>query len=346
MPDVQVENGIVTFKNVGQYRKTIKLLSTYNNIQLNNWAKTMDFYPYNLRAEDAVDSLWNLSSESELNVYMKRFQDFMTARIRDGELYHELIVQPNIFTSVGNKDGLYIIGKKAYRILGNYMLETNSGQIEKLLAVHYPNINNNNVPSGIKIKKYMEVITFKNMGNNYKNVPIGGDSIPIGGNGGTTTDTTKSSNSQPSTLGHITVTNTNPSSNREIILTAYADGMGNSAYNDATYDGYIDATAEKPIWWKLGSWGEYNTEIIVQGTSNSDKDFSMQTPWGVNSYLVGYWDSNLYGGDCADFHITFFPHSVWTSYPGPPMYLLSAHVKAWTRGTEESYCADIEYDLY
>lgn len=342
MPDVQVENGIVVFKNVGKYLKTIKLLDSYNKSQLINWAKSMGFAPYNKKAKDAVDSLWDVKSKSELNVYMKRFQDFMTVRNRGGVPHYELIVEPNLSTSVANENGLYIIGKKAYRILGNYILEISVDQKGKLLDVHFPDIKGNSVPSEIKVIKYMEELSVK---NNYKNVPIGGDSVIIGGSGGTSTDTTKSSYSQPDTKGSITVANTNPSSERQVILTAYADGQGNYDYNEATYKGYIDATAEKPLWYKLGGWGEYNTRIFIQGTSNSDKDFSMQTPWGIKSYLVGYWDSNLYGGDCGDWEITYFPTS-YTTYPGPEMYLLSVHVKAWTRGTEESYCADIEYDLY
>ena len=327
--NIRVVNGIVVFKNLGQYLKTIKLLSHYSNNEIFAWAKSAGFESYNKKAEEAIDNLDKVNSESELNIVMKDFQDFLTMhKDKAGEYDIDLTVEPNIFTNVANKDGLFIIGNEANRILGNYILKTNVDEMDKLLSVHYKDIKNNSIPREIKLIKYINTTTFT-FNQNKRPLIEAGD----GTGGGNTSQTYQS-----------TKTATNQTSNRKVELFAYAIGTGNYSGNYATYDGYILAIAKKRI---LGIfWVNYKTEIDIEGTNDYGDDYIIETPWGIKSYniphLVSPTDMSNYYLPAPDYG---FGSQIWQPYPGPEMYLISVHLKAWTRGTTQNVFADIEYDL-
>jgi hypothetical protein len=321
---LEVENGIIVFKNLEQYLKTIKLLSHYNNDEIDGWVKSVGFESYNKKADEAIDNLDKVNSENELNIVMKKFQDFLTIRHRNGENFYECTVFPNPNTNVANKDGLYIIGKTAYRILGEYKLKINRENINKLLYVHYPDIKSNKIPADIKLIKYGRLFTF--MPKEKRKSIIN-------------TDFTSDNNT--STNDVHSIYKTNQTSNRKVGLqvVAYWDSQQN--YNYVSYYAYIDAAGYKKMWWKLGGWGQYKTEINIEGTNVDEDDFIIRTPWGTKSYDIPHMKSTE---DCKSMMLHEF-NDIWYSYPGPEMYIISAHVKAWTRGTTSNVFALINYDF-
>jgi hypothetical protein len=228
----------------------------------------MGFEPLNQKLDEIESILDKVNSVGELNIVLKHYTDYLTIHKQNSDYDIDFTVQPNIFTTVANKNGLYIIGNKANRILGNYILTVDVGLLSKLLSVHYKDIMNNNVPAGIKLRNYMStnVFTLNDNGRPYMEGDGGGSS----GGGGTTT--------------HSVLSNTNQTTNRRVKLLAHAYGIGNYSDNDASYSAYIEAIAKKRI---LGVfWVKYKTEIDIEGTNDNGYDFIVETPWGVKSYEI------------------------------------------------------------
>ncbi len=325
---IPVKNGVLAFKNASQYRKTIEALGNYTKTELSSWTESEGFDSYNKRTDAILDSVGNVTSKSELYSLLKKYQDFIILKSQNGESDIDLTVGPNIFTDVANKDGLYIIDKKAYRLLGNYRLETNVNNIAELLTVHYPDIKNNNIPSYIKVKKYLNIIPLTGQ-NNEKNVEAGGGSGS--GGGGSTPD-------YKYTLG-----NQHSTSTRRINLFAYGEALGSNDKTHVDYWCFIEAIAKKKI---LGLfWVKYSTNIYIEGTTGTTNDFSVETAWGVKSYSIPLLTYLNQSDAKTNSPYSLGVKTLW-SYPGPEAHLIHVHVKAWTRGTSESTYASINYDLY
>ncbi|MBE0651623.1 MAG: hypothetical protein IH595_12395 [Bacteroidales bacterium] len=273
----------------------------------------------------------NVNSKSELYSLLKKYQDFLILKSQDGENDIDLTVEPNIFTNVANKNGLFIIGKKAYLILGNYLLEISMNNMTKLLTVHYPDIKNNTVPSDIKVNKYLNTIPLNGQ-NNEKNVEAGG-----GGGGGGTSSTSSTSSPVHS------IYNQHSTSNRRVCLWAYATALGSTDQTNVQYTCRLRVEAEKKI--LLFVWVPYSTDIYIEGTTGTTNDFSVETAWGVESYsipeLTYVNQTNAYTNPPYSLGVKYL-----YSYPGTDAYLIHVHVKAWTRGTGESTYASLNYDRY
>ncbi len=134
----------------------------------------------------------------------------------------------------------------------------------------------------------------------------------------------------------------NQTSNRKVILTVRADFLSYEKANHVAYFAWIEVIAMKRMWWKLGGWGQYNTRIHSTGTINNGDDFIIETPWGTKSYDVLNYSTPE---DVASYTLDCLPFEGWPAYPGPEIYIRSAHLKAWTRGTTDQIYAEINYDL-
>ncbi len=264
---------------------------------------------------------------------MKKYQDILFVSHINGENYFDFIVSPNIFTSVANKNGLYIVGKCAYRLLGEYVLRVNREKINELLSIHYSDIKNNKAPSEISLEKYCNPITFENKQNIKPNVaPITGGG---GGGGGSSTGYT---------VPAPQLSAQNQTTTRMVKLFVHVDTKTEPAEGGTPYEVIYDADVEAQAlqrYWVIG-WEPYKTRIYIEGTNNGT-DFSVDTPWGIFQYDVPTLSD--YTKDYMLPHPDYgFDSKVWFGSTGPEIGILSAHLKAWTRGTTQSCYAEINYD--
>jgi len=322
---------VIVFKNQGQYFETIKSLSHYNKNELFKWSVSVGYITYNKKSEEALDKLDNASTASEYTALMENFQDFITIRKRKGESYIERTVEPNVYTKVANQDGLYIIGKTAYRILGDYCLNIKVEEIDKLLAVHYSDIKNNRVPYGINVKRYTYSVMSSNA-NEERTMKYVVDNIEI-----LPVDS--------SWMNHKkTLSTSAQTSDRQVFLDVLCV---DSPYGLAiVYQAYVKAYAYKRVWWFGYYWKPYKTEIHLTGTLENQDDFVVETPWGTKSYNIPHFVTTEDAYTlCPPAPYYGFGPERWEAYPGPEIYIKSAHLKAWTRGTTHNVYAEINYNL-
>lgn len=335
--NVTAENGIIVFKNFGNYNSTIKKLSHFTNNERSNWANSLSgFISYDSACDEALNALDNASNMNQLNNVMEKYQDFLAVSQSNGESYYEFIVNPNIFTSVANKNGLFIVGNYAYRMLGEYVLRVDREKINDLCAVHYSDIKNNNIPSDIKVHTYTTPLSIENE-NTYKQAAL--NVLPPDNGGSGTID------SYTSPAHDTIVQNENHSTMRIVKLhilmmtKALPDQTGGPSYA-TSYTTYPEAWGMKLNLFR--KWVIYKTQVNIEGTI-SGTDFSVETPWGTYQYDIPLCTSS---SDTKDFQLLNygFENNIWNSNPGPEMYLISAHLKAWTRGTTDACYAEINYD--
>lgn len=336
--NVNVENGIIAFKNFGNYNSTLQKLSHLTDIERTNWANSLSgFISYDSACDEALNALDNATTMDEANNVVKKYEDLLAVSHSNGETYYDFIVYPNIFTNVANKNGIYIVGNYAYRMLGEYILKVDREKINDLCSVHYSNIKNNTVPYEISVEQYCSKSNIiQNKQNIRSNIaPIG----PGGGGGGGTIDSytpkthdtiVQNENHDPMRIVKLEIFMPKPSTIFTELGAPYAEA----------YTAYVEARGLKLS--IFGAWRPYNTQINIEGTS-SGNDFSIETPWGVYQYDIPLCTSS---SDTKELQLLNYgiDYKIWNSYPGPEIYLLSAHLKAWTRGTTQNYCAEINYD--
>jgi len=324
---VNIKNNIIIFNNWKQYNKFIEQLSKYNSTQVDRWASLNNFESYNKRFKIAMTDLENANSLMTLKALMKKYSDILTVRVKKDGIHYGPVIYPNPYTNVANKDGLYVIGEKAYRILGEYKLSTNRNEIDKLLTIHYSDIKNNRISPDVEIRKYAYLFS---TASNFKNKTI-------------IIDTSSGNNSSNSYVHHLDARN--QTSNRRVNLHVVAYWNPYPSVNAVSYYAYIQASAEKKKWWAFNSWLPYKTEIDIEGTKLNGDDFIVITPWGIESYDIPHMVS---AEDCSSLRLPSpyygFGPKTWDAYPGPEMYIMQVHLKAWTRGTTQNVFANIEYN--
>jgi len=270
----------------------------------------------------------------EANNVVKKYQDLLAVSHSNGESYYDFIVTPNIFTSVANKNGIYIVGNYAFRMLGEYLLMADREKINDLRTVHYFDIKNHNIPPDIKVQTYMKRWSSENE-NTYKQAALNAHPQDNDGSGTIdncyTTDTVvQNENHDPMRIVKLEIFMPNPGTIYTALGAPYAEA----------YTAYVQARGLKLS--IFGAWRPYSTQINIEGTS-SGNDFSIETPWGVYQYDIPLCTSS---SDTKVLQLLNYgiDYQIWNGYPGPEMYLISAHLKAWTRGTTENYSAVIDYD--
>ena len=323
---LNIENNIIIFNNWKQYNNAIEHLSKYNISQLNDWAKLNKFKSYSEKFDSAINALENANSLISLKSIMEKYRDVLTVKRKKDGIHYEPIIYPNPYTSIANNKGLYIIGNKAYRILGEDKLSTSRENINKLLFIHYSDIKNNSINSVVKLKKY--AYSFNTSDSQSR----------------TFINDTSSGNNSTNNCTHFCDAQ-NQTSNRRVYLHVVAYWNSYADVNAVSYYAHIQASAEKKKWWAFNTWLPYKTEIDIEGTNVNGDDFTIMTPWGIKSYDIPHMVS---AEDCSSLRLPSpyygFGPKTWNAYPGPEIYLMQVHLKAWTRGTTKNVFANIEYN--
>ena len=338
--NVNVENGIIVFKNFGNYNSTIKKLSHLTDNERINWDNSLSgFISYDSACDMALAALDNATTMDEANNVVEKYGDLLAVSQSKGESYYDFIVEPNIFTNVANKDGVYIVGNCAYRMLGEYILRVDREKINELLSVQYADVKNNNIPPDIKVQTYTTSLQSENENMNYKTASA--STLLNSTNNLITTST----DTWVPYCHDTTIQNQTTDRMVKLEVTAYwaPEVSGNNVTYGLSYYADITAWGLKRLW--AWGWVRYNTQVNIEGTNLSGNDFAIETPWGIYQYDIPQFTSigDVWGLTTPHPDYGFGPQS-WSGSTGPEMYIISAYLKAWTRGTTENCCAVINYD--
>ncbi len=317
--NIKVIDGIFHFNSYNQYLVSIKKAKSLDHNSLLEFYSEKHFTPYMQKSNEAIEALDKAVSVEDYKEVLNKYKDYLITRERNGDSYTERIVGENAYTLLANQQGLYVIGKKAYRLLGDYILECDLKGINTLLKIHYSDILSQSVPDSVKVRKYSFSVKFSGTSKQI---------VQTDTTGNTWNNHKKQLYSEASTT------------NRKVVLLARCDDV--PTLNSVTYSASINVTAYKRYWFFGYHWKEYNTHIDLMGTLNSQDDFVISTPWGVKSYKIYHYSTV---NDNSRITLNIFGPEVWNSYPGPEIFILKAHMKAWTRGTTSQVYAQINYDL-
>ena len=122
---------------------------------LKSLEKTFGYTSYDSRIDEVIDELDFVTTKAEFNLFKKKYQNYMTTKIRDNEESYERIIIPNMLTHIANENGLYYIGDTAYRVIGEYLISSEIKKINQLLMVGYDNILKNGGKQDFKTIKYI-----------------------------------------------------------------------------------------------------------------------------------------------------------------------------------------------
>ena len=319
LSNIKTIDGIFYFNSYKQYLVSIKKVKALDHNSLLEFYHEKHFTPYMQKSNEAIEALDKAVSVDDYIKVLNEYEDYLITRERNGESYTERIVGNNVYTLLANWQGLYVIGKNAFRLLGDYILESDLKGINTLLKIHYSDILSQSVPSSVKIKKYSFSVQLT---GSSKQV------IELDSTGNTWNNHKKQLYNEASTA------------NRKVTLLARCDDV--PSLNSVAYSATINVTAYKRYWFFGYHWKEYNTHIDLMGTLNNQDDFVISTPWGVRSYKIYHYSTV---NDYSRITLDIFGPEVWDSYPGPEIFVLKAHLKAWTRGTTSQVYAQINYDF-
>jgi len=126
MPEVEVVEGILSFKNEEDYFTAVSILSNTSEKERRDWEKSIGFVSLRTLQENALDEIQNVEDEKVIYQWLEKYKDlFEVVQDENGEKYIE---KQNSFYAciLSNSDQIIIKNKK-----------------QKLV---YPNNNNSKLP--------------------------------------------------------------------------------------------------------------------------------------------------------------------------------------------------------
>lgn len=304
-----IENGIMKFRDNEHFNEFLHLKKD----DLKSLEKTFGYTSYDSRIDEVIDELALVTTKFEFNLFKKKYQNYMTTRIWGGEDSYERIIEPNYYTLIANKDGLYIIGNTIYRIIGEYMMFSSVKNVDELLKVQYSELQKNSDKSIFNAHKY------------------------ISSNNISTTVFYENSNTLKSTKSYLgghfdTGWVTNPDNDRRVYMSI--DANTSLLYNPSGHRYYVKLYARgQKRSWITGNWRDYNTDIDIYGTAPGYDVIVWTEYWGTRNYEI----FNIHISNSKYLQTYLFDSNYYTSGLGAPIYFTKVKLKAKTRGTGETY---------
>ena len=296
-----VENGVMKFRDKEHFNEFLNLSFD----ELVSLEKTYGYISYDTKIDQVLDELDLVATKSEFKSFKKKYQNYMTTRIRENEESYECIVPPNSYSLIANENGLYYIGDTACRVVGEYLISSSVKNVSKLLKLEYDDLVNQSNSLDFKTKKYIKIHDLNNSLKSTKSY-LGGD---------------------------LNASATNPANDRRVFLRAYA-------FTDQVAGGHryivnLYAWGQKKSW--LVGWRDYKTSIYMYGADpGTDVDW-YTTYWGNSSwYMFNYQASNT-----KTLIVQLFNQIVMMSGDGDPIYFTKVKLKAHTGGTTPATYAEI-----
>lgn len=164
---VKPKEGMLSFKNIDEYKATVQKLSSLSVEELITYEKNNGYKSFGKKSERIYKNIdiENISSVDELKAYVEKNKDYLRlSKNEDGEYVYETVLDGNPFRYIINEDRLFIIGNSVYKVFEDGVVSTDIENIDKLQAAKSLSVSNMSIDCDLSITP----LTVKNICNGSK----------------------------------------------------------------------------------------------------------------------------------------------------------------------------------
>ncbi len=135
MPKLKIFKGAIKFKSIEQFQKTINVLDNMTDNERISWENKFNFYSLDRKIENIYDDLDNALSKKEFLSIINQNKDLFRIEVIGGDTVLTEKIDNPMYKYISDENAMYIISNKAYKVIGNKILVSDSKNFDKVKKI-------------------------------------------------------------------------------------------------------------------------------------------------------------------------------------------------------------------
>jgi hypothetical protein len=127
---LEVKNSTIYFRDTSEIDRVFKQLLEYSNEQLDQWEKAAGFTSNRTLVSRALIEFEKAKSAEDFKALLKKHQNLISYSSEDSTLAP--IIDNPVIASIANGQGVFFIGKAAYKVKNDKLIMVKNGDLKKL----------------------------------------------------------------------------------------------------------------------------------------------------------------------------------------------------------------------